>query len=310
MAGRTDPSPLVSTRAGRVLVAEDDGFFRSMLEERLRDAGHEVECVTNGADAWDLLENKPYEVLLADWMMPAMDGYELCRRVKASSHLQDLYCVLLTTKDRVEDAAQALDDGADDFLVKPCDEYTLAARVRTGLRVSRLYGRLDAVARRDALTGTYHAGSLDERLFEEIARAQRFDHPLSLVLVELDGLAEINDTFGHGVGDEVLASAGERILARIRSAESAVRAGGDEFVLVLPNTDIEGARVVANDIERIIGQIQLPRSDVPPYGVFATASCAQLADGFGVNELMTSVRSALSDYRQDKKRERLRSMAH
>jgi len=310
LAGTVDRSTIVSTRAGRVLVAEDDGFYRGIVEERLVRAGHDVVCVADGAEAWRVLENRPFEVLLADWMMPAMDGYELCRRVKSSTRLQDLYCVLLTTKDRMADAAGALDDGADDFLVKPGDEHTLVARVRTGVRVSRLHGRLDEVSRRDSLTGTYNVGSLDERIFDEIARARRYEVPLSLVLVQIDGLAQINDNFGHTVGDEILAGAGERILARIRSGEYAVRAGGDEFAIVLPSTDVKGARVLARDLESVIGQLALPRSDVFPYRVSATAGCTQLDADSGVSELMTHARTALSERRHENKREQLRQMAH
>lgn len=310
MSGTPTRSSAVSTHGGRVLIAEDDGFYRGILEERLLEAGHEVVCVSNGAEAWKELENRPFEVLLADWMMPTMDGYELCRRVKAAARLQDLYCVLLTTRDRIGDAAAALEDGADDFLVKPCTEHSLAARVRTGIRVSRLHGRLDEVARRDSLTGAGNAASLDETLFDEISRAHRYKLPLSVILVQVNDMALINGNHGHTAGDEILAGAGERVLARIRAGETAVRSNGDQFAVILPSTALEGARVVSDDLENILAQLALPRADVSPYSVSATAACAQMNASDGVSELLSRARHELSERRQEQKRERLRLMAH
>ena len=310
MSRTANRSSAVSTQGGRVLIAEDDGFYRGILHERLVEAGHEVVCVSNGAEAWKELENRPFEVLLADWMMPTMDGYELCRRVKAAARLQDLYCVLLTTRDRIADAAAALEDGADDFLVKPCTEHSLAARVRTGIRVSRLHGRLDEVARRDSLTGAGHAATFEDSLFDEISRAHRYDLPLSLTLVQVNDMAQINDNHGHTVGDEILAGAGERLLARIRAGETAVRSNGDQFAVILPSTPFEGARILSDDLESILSQIALPRSDVSPYSVSATAACVQLNSGDGVSELLSRARAELSERRQEQKRQRLRHMAH
>jgi len=310
LAGPPDRSPVVSTHTGRILIAEDDGYFRAVLEERLIEAGHEVVAVADGARAWDLVTEEHFDVVLADWMMPMMDGFELCRRVKAAPRLGSVYCVLLTTKDRVPRAAAALGDGADDFVVKPGDELTLLARVRTGVLVSGLHRRLDEEARRDSLTGTYHAGSLDDRLIEEIERARRYHLPLSLVLVDLDGLAEIGDNFGRATRDETLAGAGNRIMARIRTSEFAIRTPRDELAVVLPSTELKGAGVLARDLEAVIGQLSLPRSDVFPYRVSASTGCVQLTEESGATELLERARTSLAQRRIEIRREQLRLMAH
>jgi diguanylate cyclase (GGDEF)-like protein len=284
-------------------VAEDDRFFRNTLEERLTDAGHEVVVTPDGASAWRLIQEEDFDVLLSDWMMPVMDGFELFRRVKGVSRLHSVYCVLLTTKDRVQDAVAGLDVGVDDYLVKPCEKHELLTRVRCGVRVSRLHHRLDEVARRDSLTGVYTEGTLEERLFEEVSRAQRYETPLSIVLIDLDEFSAINNNFDHLVGDEILAETGTRILARIRSSEVAVRSGGDEFAIILPSTALDGARIVARDSEAMIGQIALPRSDVFPHRVSASAGAATLEDGFGVSELLHAARGALAERQRERKRE-------
>jgi diguanylate cyclase (GGDEF)-like protein len=294
---------LVGTSGGRVLVAEDDRFYRRILEKRLEAAGHEVVVTTNGAEAWELVQEDPPEVLLSDWMMPRMDGFELCRHVKDQESLQTVYCVLLTAKDRVDDKVSALDGGADDYLVKPCEDKELLARVRTGLRVSRLYARLEEASRRDGLTGLYNRRSFDERLYEEIARAQRYGSELSLVMVDLNHFKAVNDNFGHVVGDEVLIDIAKRLDVRVRAGEVAVRFGGDEFAIILPNTGREGAEVLARDIEACIGKSKLPRDDVFPHRVSASAGAAELKRGFGPKELIRAADLALYARKKDRKAE-------
>ena len=303
MAGQGNGGTLVSTAIGRVLVAEDDRFYRRILQKRLEAAGHQVTVTTNGAEAWEVVQHEPPEVLLSDWMMPQMDGYELCRNVKDSVKLQAVYCVLLTAKDRVEDKVAALDGGADDYLLKPCDDNELLARVRTGLRVSRLYARLEEASRRDGLTQLYNRRSFDERLFEEIARSRRHGTPLSLVMIDLDHFKAVNDNFGHVVGDEVLVDVASRIDLRVRAGEVAVRFGGDEFAVILPNAGVESARVLARDLEECIGGIELPRDDVFPYRVSASAGAAELRRGFGSKELIRAADLALYDRKAERRDE-------
>lgn len=291
----------VSTSRGRIVVAEDDRYYRRILEKRLQAAGHEVIVCSDGAEAWELVQNDPPEVLLSDWMMPGMDGFDLCRNVKESRQLQTVYCVLLTAKDRVEDKVTALDGGADDYLVKPCDDNELLARVRTGLRVSRLCASLEETARRDGLTDLYNRRSFDERLFEEIHRSVRHQTPLTLVMVDLDHFKAVNDNFGHVVGDEVLIEVAKRLEVRVRAGEVAVRFGGDEFAVILPNTGVEGGRIVARDLEELISSIALPRGDVFPFQVSGSAGVAELKRGFGPKELIRAADLELYGRKAQKK---------
>jgi len=301
VAGHRNEGTPVGTSGGRVLVAEDDRFYRRILEKRLEAAGHEVVVTTNGAEAWKIIQEDPPEVLLSDWMMPHMDGYELCRHVKDQEGLQAVYCVLLTAKDRVDDKVTALDGGADDYLVKPCEDKELLARVRTGLRVNRLHKRLEEASRRDGLTGLYNRRSFDERLWEEIARSRRYDSPLSLVMIDLDHFKAVNDNFGHVVGDEVLIEVAKRLDIRVRAGEVAVRFGGDEFAVILPNTPVDGAQVLARDLEETIGKATLPRDDVFPHRISASAGAAELKRGFGPKELIRAADLALYARKKDRK---------
>ena len=298
------PEFIVSTGAGRILVADDDRYYRNALEEKLRGAGHDVVTTPDGASAWRLVQDEYFDLVIADWMMPVMDGFQLCRRIKDVGRLHHVFCAVMTTKDRVRAALAAVEaGGADDYLVKPCDDSDLLARVRCGLRVSRLHRRLEEVGRRDALTGLHHPGSFDERLFEEVARAERYGGPLSLVLVAVDDLAAINDNFGHIVGDEVLAEIGRRLLVRIRSCEVALRIGGDKFAIILPSTEAEGGAVVCRDVEKQIELVALPRADVFPYRVGASAAVVALQSGASAADLLREARSALIVRARERKEE-------
>ncbi len=236
---------------GRIVVAEDDRFYRQILAKRLAAEGHDVVLTQHGEEAWAAILDDPPELLLTDWMMPELDGHKLCRRMKDHDTLHTVYCILLTAKDRVEDKVAALDAGADDYLLKPCDDSELLARVRAGLRQHRTWFRLAAATVTDPLTGVGNRRLFDQRLREECMRADRYDTPLSLVLIDIDQFKAINDTYGHPAGDAVLRRIGELLACELRTGEAVARIGGDEFAALLPNADGEDAERVAARIEGI-----------------------------------------------------------
>jgi len=262
--------------AGRVLVAEDDRFYRQILGKRLMADGHEVMLTANGEEAWQVMRGCAPEVVVTDWMMPRLDGYALCRKIKAEPGLEAIYCILLTARDRTEDKVSALDVGADDYLLKPCDDDELLARVRTGLRVHRRYQRLEADSLTDPLTGLGNRRSFDQRISEEVARCRRNHLPLSLVMLDLDRFKQINDEHGHPAGDAVLREVGRVLRSRMRAGEVAARIGGDEFAVLLPSADRAGAEAFAEWIERALARLDL--GDLG-FTVSGSLGCAQLGDG-------------------------------
>jgi diguanylate cyclase (GGDEF)-like protein len=288
------------TASGRILVAEDDRFYRQILGKRLRGAGYEVVLTANGEEAWQALHDQPVELLLTDWMMPRLDGYELCRRVKNDPGFDKVYCILLTAKDRVDDKVSALDGGADDYLLKPCDDSELLARVRTGLRVHRLYAKLEEVSVTDSLTEVGNRRFFDRRLREEVSRCRRYGTPLSLVLIDLDRFKEINDRHGHPVGDDVLVHVGAALRERVRTGELVARIGGDEFAVLMPNTDLDGARAFAEWVEDALTKLPLGMAELIGLEIAGSAGCAELPEDGSPHDLLKAADAAL----YDRKRER------
>jgi diguanylate cyclase (GGDEF)-like protein len=233
-------------RATTVLVAEDDPMSRLILQRSLCSWGFEVKTVENGAQALQSLgaADSP-ELLLLDWMMPEMDGVELCRRIRALHKPVYPYIVLLTSRDAKQDLVLALEAGADDYLTKPFHVDELRARLRAGTRILRLQSdlihareQLRFQATHDALTGVWNRRAIMDLLGEELERARRNHQSLGLMMIDLDHFKSINDRFGHGTGDVVLREVAHRLVASVRSYDRVGRYGGEEFLVILSNASL------------------------------------------------------------------------
>jgi len=228
-----------------ILIAEDDPMFRRILQRWLETWGFRVLVAEDGAEAWEYLRHKnPPEMMILDWVMPGMDGLEICRRARASSSGTYQYILLVTARDRTPDVVRGLDAGADDYLTKPFDKSELHARLRVGRRILALQHQLLEAqemlrfqATHDALTGLWNRGALIERLDTEVQRAFRSNSPLGILLLDIDHFKLVNDTHGHLAGDSVLAEIALRITAATRSYDFIGRYGGEEFVVLLPGCD-------------------------------------------------------------------------
>ena len=250
-----------------VLIVEDETISRRILTNLLTAAGYAVSYANNGREALQILENQYYPLIITDWLMPEVDGLELCRTIRKSKFPGYVFIIMLTTKSAKEDIITGLGSGADDFLVKPVNQAELIARLNTGERVLSLERSLKKVTEEvrllsitDTLTHCYNRGYLSEQLPGEIKRARRYGHPLSILLLDIDHFKKVNDTYGHMVGDQVLKNFCSTIQSGIRGqVDWIARYGGEEFVVVLPETGIEGARILAGrlkeKIEKMVTEI-------------------------------------------------------
>jgi len=246
-----------------VLVVEDNPVSRKFLEKILIKAGHEVVSVDNGRKALKLFKDRFFPIVFTDWMMPEMDGLELCRAIRKNQSTGYVFIILLTAKDSTDDIVTGLEAGADDYLIKPPNHAELIARLNTGIRILDLERSLitaneeiKTLSITDSLTGSYNRGYLTERFVQEISRAKRYRRMLSLVLCDIDHFKRVNDTYGHLAGDQVLKEFVQRINRSIRNnVDWVVRYGGEEFLIVLPETNLSGAYTMAERLRNAISQM-------------------------------------------------------
>lgn len=226
----------------RVLVAEDDAMFRRILQSWLENWGYQVTIAEDGAKAWSILQQDlPPQILILDWMMPKINGLELCHKVREQNRIPYQYLLLATAKDAKQDLVRGLESGADDYLTKPFDRSELRARLRACNRILTLQdGQIRAQeqlrfqATHDPLTGVWNRGAIIETLRRELERSARTHTSTGLLMLDIDHFKAINDTHGHLTGDAALKEVTQRISNAIRGYDAVGRYGGEEFLIVLP----------------------------------------------------------------------------
>ncbi len=241
-----------------ILVVDDDPVTRKLLERYLKKSNYQVELAANGKEALQIYSRRFFPIVITDWMMPEINGPELCRRIRRQNSDNYVFIIMVTARKSKDDIVSGLESGADDYLTKPVHHAELLARIKTGIRIIQLersLRRANAEIRMlsitDPLTGCYNRLYLNERLPQELRRIQRYGRTLSLVMADIDFFKKVNDTHGHQAGDDVLRSFGTLLHGSVREGvDWVVRYGGEEFLLVLPETDCAGAYMVAERLRR------------------------------------------------------------
>jgi len=246
--------------ADTLLVIDDSGTVRRLLGNIL-DRQYRVLTAAGGEEGLAMaLEHAP-DLILLDVMMPGMDGFTVCTRLKADSRTREIPVLFLTVLSGEGDEMRALEAGGIDFIPKPVSHAVLCARVRNQLALKRTQDRLRTLSLLDGLTGIANRRRFDQYLEMEWQRCTRSGHPLSVVMGDVDFFKDYNDGYGHGQGDECLRRVAHIFsLALRRPADLAARYGGEEFVCILPETDADGARIVAEQIMVGLARLGLPHA--------------------------------------------------
>jgi diguanylate cyclase (GGDEF)-like protein len=242
----TDNKPLT------ILVIEDHPDQRDLLAIVLQREGYRVITAANGVDGLAKLEQEQVQIALSDIMMPKMDGFELIKQIRSNPALKSIYFILITARIQEGDRVRGLDLGADDYITKPFSFSELLARVRVGSRLVQYQRHLEHQTQVDSLTGLFNRRAFERKMEEEFERSKRYQHPLSLLILDIDNFKTINDTYGHHGGDTALVKISETLRAKTRQSDFPSRFGGEEFVLVLPDTDLDGALLVASKVHEEI----------------------------------------------------------
>lgn len=249
----------------RILLVDDLPANLHTLSRTLS-ADYDLSVATSGEDALALARQIMPDLILLDVMMPGIDGLETLDRLRASDWGKDIPVILVTADDRTETQIKGLDQGADDFIAKPLVVAVVQARVRNLLERQRLKRELFRLATIDELTGAHNRRYFFERAETERARALRHGYPCGLLMLDLDHFKSINDRHGHAVGDRVLTAFAEAVTAQLRDSDILGRIGGEEFAALLPHSERDGTRGLAERLRAAVATMQVPTEGEGPGG--------------------------------------------
>lgn len=241
----------------KVLVIDDSPLIHSLLGVRLKDEPVQLHSALDGEAGLTAAVDIAPDLILLDVDMPGLDGFEVCRRLKASKFTVDIPVIFLTGASQTEEKIKGLDLGAIDYITKPFDVAELKARVRASLRTRYLLELLAKKAMIDGLTGLWNRSYFDHRLNQEISLARRISRPLGVVMVDIDHFKKINDSYGHPGGDEVLRTVAQMLVYNCRVEDVVCRYGGEEFGIIAPNTRCDQCGELAERLRAVIGNTDI-----------------------------------------------------
>jgi two-component system cell cycle response regulator len=251
-----------------ILVVDDGEVNRDLAEACLTGAGYRVLLAADGVEGIRLARDRSPDVILLDIVMPGMSGLEVCRTLRADPLTVDIPVIFVSALDDPTDIIQGLEMGADGYITKPYNPREVVARVKASLRIKSLYDGLKRLNRQlaekaitDGLTGLLNRSHMEVRGSEEFARAQRYALPLAVLLADVDHFKLVNDTFGHPQGDAVLRELSTVLRLSTRAVDVVGRYGGEEFIIILPQTDLAGARTLANRLRFAVETHRFPLLD-------------------------------------------------
>jgi len=265
-----------------VLVVDDSPVARKLVEQALNRDRHPILPAKTGQEGLDLFAKHRPGLVITDWLMPDLSGIEICQRLRSEFQQYFAYIIMLTGVSDKSKIVKGLQSGADEYLTKPFHPDELLARVEVGQRIVELHRTIEAknqlleqLALTDPLTGLPNRRAVEDWGKRQLSGASRYDFPFAVIAVDLDKFKYVNDTFGHGAGDEVLRKVSEILDTNTRRGDMCARIGGDEFLLAISHTDRPGIQIA---IERIRQQIEAHAFHFEGKDVRITAS-------FGVADL-------------------------
>ncbi|MBA4382790.1 MAG: diguanylate cyclase response regulator [Sideroxydans sp.] len=291
----------------RVLVVEDDRSMRALLEKMLIAAGHHVVIASNGIEALNLIEKERPQLIVTDWLMPQMDGIALCRELRRKPENRSIYVIIVTMLESADKLVEAFEAGADDYLNKPITPKIFFARLRAAQRVVQLQEeiafdreqlirfsaelsaaneRLQGQALSDALTGLPNRRFAMERLEQEWALTKRGDRTLSCLMVDVDHFKSINDRYGHQVGDDALKLVADTLRRAARTQDVVCRYGGEEFLVICPDTDAQAAVQCAERLRTNIAAQGLRLQDGSEHKMTVSIGVAEKSEAINTLEAL------------------------
>jgi two-component system cell cycle response regulator len=266
----------------KILIVEDELIFRRMVKKYLLEAGHEIVEAEDGQAAWELFQRKPFHLVITDWMMPGLNGPQLVENIRTSGQKNYTYIIMLTAMDNMDNVVLGLESGADEYLTKPFNGRELIARVASGMRILKLEQQLmqarqqmETLAMHDSLTGLLNRRAIEKYAEAEFNMAVRKERALSIVMLDIDHFKNINDRFGHIFGDHTLQQVAKILTEDMRTYDRIGRWGGEEFILILSDTQLKDAVTAAERvrIRTAATQISLENGETFSIQISLGAAC-------------------------------------
>jgi two-component system cell cycle response regulator len=287
----------------RILIADDDATSRILLRAVASKLGHECVVAADGSSAWEMITSDVFDVLLTDWNMPGLEGPDLCRRVREEPGGRYVYVVLVTGRDTPGEILEGMGAGADDYLVKPVNDFAVRTRLVAAERVTALHAQLAetraqleqanaelvGLSLTDALTGLGNRRNMDDELERVHARSARAGTCYAVAVFDVDHFKLYNDYYGHPAGDEALRSVARYLQSRTRAGESVYRYGGEEFLLVLHECTAAGAAAAARRLVSAVEAAGIVHEVRPTHPPLLTVSAGVAAWAPGSEATMPEV---------------------
>jgi diguanylate cyclase (GGDEF)-like protein len=245
----------------RILIVDDDETICKLLEDTLRYFEYDAMSITDGRQVLPLLRAESFDTVLVDLLMQPIDGFQLLHDIKQV--FEDLPVIIVTGFASIETAVESMQAGAADFITKPVDASELNVRIKRALE----HAQTKRLAYTDGLTNLHNYRAFQERLQQEVERANRYHRPLSLIMVDIDHFKVYNDLHGHLQGDAILARVAALLKQVSRSSDIVARYGGEEFALILPETDKASAEILGRRLHAEIEQHRFPGEEHLPHGM-------------------------------------------
>ena len=279
-------------RLMKVLIIDDDVDSLAIAKLRLKKDGYIIYSAENGAEGLEKTRAENPDLILLDVQMPGKSGYEVCEELKSDSELCNIPVIFLSAADDVSEKVKGLDLGAVDYVTKPFDIFELRARVRAALRTKRLQDLLLMYGEVDSLTEIYNRRVLMERLEQEWDRSLRSNAVFSFIMIDIDKFKNVNDTYGHPVGDDVLEKVAYTLKKSIRSGDIVGRYGGEEFGIIMVNSTAKEAFVAADRYRQEIEKIVFKAKKVS-FSVTASFGVADSSGKDSLDKLVSAADSAM-----------------
>jgi len=289
----------MSEQTVRVLLVDDDRTMLTSLSEMVRECGYEPYAASTWSEALQLFRELDPHIALLDVMMPTIDGFKLTGMLKAATD-RFVPIILITGLDDIGSKRRAMAAGADDFLTKPVKPLELEIRLNSMLRIKQLTDeihevntKLAQIAVTDPLTQLFNRRAVYEHLEREFARSQRYGNPFCVYLMDIDHFKNVNDTYGHSVGDQVLVMVSDALRQTVRRTDVVGRYGGEEFIVLAPETDMVNAQILGERLREVVAERTKQADDLPDVTISIGVAQAESGTMTHFEELVHLADSAL-----------------